>query len=248
MPAHSAFQAVCVGASGGPADKRSIVREIFPAAELLITDDATVALAGALAGQPGIITIAGTGSIAFGKNAEGVSARAGGWGYVFGDEGGAFDLVRQALRAALRHEEGWGSATLLREMFLRETAEPDINAVLHLFYTPEWPRARVATLAPLVDALARQGDSLAAEILRNAGQQLASIAGAVKDQLWESGRLVRLAYIGGAFSGAILLQSFITQAEQTGCDVVAPRFPPAGGALLEAWKLAGFSKLLISDF
>ena len=55
-----------------------------------------------------MICIAGTGSIAYGRNAARKFARVGGWGYIFGDEGGGFDLTRQALRAILRHEEGWG--------------------------------------------------------------------------------------------------------------------------------------------
>ena len=66
-----------------------------------------------------MICIAGTGSIAYGRNANRKFARVGGWGYIFGDEGGGFDLTRQALRAILRHEEGWGPDTVLRSMLLR---------------------------------------------------------------------------------------------------------------------------------
>jgi len=96
------FAAACMGFSGGPDDKEALAREVVRAERYLITHDAHIALVGATGGAPGIIVIAGTGSIAFGRNAAGKSARAGGWGYVFGDEGGAFDLVRQALRAVLR--------------------------------------------------------------------------------------------------------------------------------------------------
>jgi N-acetylglucosamine kinase-like BadF-type ATPase len=233
------FRAACVGMSGGPADKRAILAELLPADDLLITDDAAIALAGAMGGEPGVITIAGTGSIAFGRNGGGETARAGGWGYIFGDEGGAFDLVRQALRAALRQEEGWGSATMLTEMLLRETEQADVNAVLHLFYTPEWPRSRVAGLASLVDSLASEGDSIAEQILRHAGQHLAHLAGEVRQQLWPEGEVVKVAYIGGVFRSAILLGSFLRAAEYSGCDVVAPMLGPAAGALLEAYRLAG---------
>ena len=99
------FVAGCFGFSGGAEDKEPLIREMFTIDHLLVTHDALIALAGATAGHPGMIAIAGTGSIAFGRNAAGKTARAGGWGYVFGDEGGGFDLVRQALRAALRMEE-----------------------------------------------------------------------------------------------------------------------------------------------
>ena len=119
------FEAACFGMSGGPADKQAILAEILHADRLLVTTDAVIALAGATAGRPGIITIAGTGSIAFGRNAAGKWARAGGWGYIFGDEGGGFDITRQALRAALRYEEGWGPATALHGVLLAETGAAD---------------------------------------------------------------------------------------------------------------------------
>ena len=112
--AEAMFEAACLGLSGGPDDKEALVRDLVHAQKYSITNDAVIALVGATAGEPGVIAIAGTGSIAFGRNAEGRTARAGGWGYAFGDEGGAFDLVRQAVRAGLRQEEGWGTATALR--------------------------------------------------------------------------------------------------------------------------------------
>src|SRR5579872_7008891 len=71
------FEGACFGMSGGPADKQSILSEILRTNKLLVTDDALIALSGATGGGPGVITIAGTGSIAFGRNAAGKTARAG---------------------------------------------------------------------------------------------------------------------------------------------------------------------------
>lgn len=102
------FEAACLGFSGGATDKEAYSREFIRSKSFKITHDAEIALTGATAGDPGVIVIAGTGSIAFGKNANGTTKRAGGWGYAFGDEGGAFDVAKQALRAALAMEEGWG--------------------------------------------------------------------------------------------------------------------------------------------
>ena len=147
----------------------------------LITHDAHIALAGATGGEPGIIVIAGTGSMVFGRNAAGVTARAGGWGYVFGDEGGAFDLVRQALRAVLRNEEGWGPPTALREALLE--ARPGramAISCMHRLYTDEYPRDRVAGWAKLIDQAARAGDAVAGDILGSAAQALATMTAAVR--------------------------------------------------------------------
>src|SRR5688500_13852289 len=84
-PGSVRFASACLGFSGGPADKEALLRELIAADAMIVTHDALIALAGATAGEPGIITIAGTGSIAFGRNGQGKSVRAGGWGYVFGD-------------------------------------------------------------------------------------------------------------------------------------------------------------------
>src|SRR5262249_47105493 len=100
--------AACFGVSGGAEGKRGSLAESHRVNHVVVTNDAVIALTGATATGEGIITIAGTGSIAFGRNREGRTARAGGWGYIFGDEGSGFDIVRRAVRASLRMEEGWG--------------------------------------------------------------------------------------------------------------------------------------------
>jgi N-acetylglucosamine kinase-like BadF-type ATPase len=234
------FAAACFGMSGGPEDKQAILREILPADAVLVTDDAVIALAGATAGEPGMVTIAGTGSIAFGRNAAGGTARIGGWGYVFGDEGGGFDIARQALRAALRAEEGWGPATGLVPALLSATGSANANAVLHRFYTPEWPRSRVATLAALVDEVAMAGDAVAGDILHNAAQQLAVLTSAVRAQLWGLGEPARVAWTGGVFRSRMLLERYRYLVElEDGNQAGPPAYEPAAGALILAYRAGG---------
>jgi len=127
------FKAACFGMSGGPDDKAALLHELLETGHLTVTHDAAIALSGAMSGEPGIIVIAGTGSMAFGRNARGETVRAGGWGYLFGDEGGAFDIARQALRAILREQEGWGARTALTPALLEVTGASDANEVLHFF-------------------------------------------------------------------------------------------------------------------
>jgi N-acetylglucosamine kinase-like BadF-type ATPase len=234
------FAGACLGLSGGPADKEALVRELVAAEHCRVTTDAEIALLGAIEGEAGVIAIAGTGSIAYGQNAEGRTARAGGWGYAFGDEGGAFDLVRQALRAALRQEEGWGHATRLREVLLEATQASSMNELLHRFYTPEYPRARIASYAKLVDEAAREGDQTARDILHGAAQALATFVAAVRGQLFDRSGLARISYTGGVFSSEILRERFAMLVE---LDSVAPVHPPihgpAAGALIEAYRVGG---------
>ena len=233
------FASACLGFSGGPADKQSILNDILSSERTLVTHDGLIALSGATAGQPGLITIAGTGSFAFGRNAASETARAGGWGYIFGDEGGGFFFTRQALRAALRFEEGWGSPTVLRSMFLEATGTRDINDLSHRFYTTEFPRPRIAGFSKLVNEAATAGDEIALAILDDAAQKLALIAEAVRQQLFEAGEATLVAYVGGVFRSEILLGRFRTLLERGGNRVIAPVYGPAAGALLEAYRAAG---------
>ena len=238
-PASVGFEAACFGMSGGPEDKEAILARILRAKTLIVTTDAVIALSGATETGQGIIVIAGTGSIAFGRNTENRTARAGGWGYVFGDEGGGFDIVRHTLRAALRMEEGWGPPTALRQALLHATASRDANHALHRFYADDWPRARIAALAPLVEAAAAEGDAVALKILRNAAQELALLAAAVRSQLWNPGELVEVAHIGGAFRSPPLLERFRMLVElERGNHCGPPIRGPAEGALLEAYRAA----------
>ncbi len=234
------FTAACLGFSGGPEDKESILGELITTERMVVTHDALIALSGATAGQPGVIAIAGTGSIAFGRNSSGRTARAGGWGYLFGDEGSAFYIVRQALRAALRSEEGWGPPTALRATLLDGAGAGTVNELLHRLYTPEFPRPRIAGLATLVDEIAESGDVTARNILNEAAQQLAIIAAAVRGQLFQPAEPARASYIGGVFRSRILLERFRMLVEmEDGNQVAAPEYGPAAGALLEAYQAAG---------
>ena len=234
------FNSAMLGFSGGPTDKEPLVRELLEAGHLLVSHDALPALVGACAGEPGLIAIAGTGSIAFGRNAKGLTARAGGWGYIFGDEGGGFDIVRQALRAALRHEEGWGPHTSLREALMEETGAADADDLLHKFYTSEYPRSRVATFAKLVDREAIEGDEVACRILEGAARELASIASADRAQIFHPSEPARVSGVGGVFRSTIVTSTFKSLVEKEPGNVFAPpAFGPAAGALMEAYRQSG---------
>lgn len=239
-PATAAFARAFFGLSGGPEERRQILEELIRADAISITHDGLVALAGAHAGGPGIITIAGTGVISFGRNAAGSEARAGGWGYIYGDEGGGFDIVRQAVRASLRQEEGWGPPTGLRAKLLAATGEELANNLLHQLYGSAYPRDRVARLAPLVDEAANEGDPVAREILRGAAQALATVTAAVRRQLFTPGEAVPVAAIGGVYRSRLLFETFRTLVElEKGCQLRQPVYPPAVGALIEAYRAEG---------
>jgi N-acetylglucosamine kinase-like BadF-type ATPase len=237
------FEGVCCGMSGGPDDKREIVAEVLPANHLEVTTDAHTALLGATGGGPGVIVIAGTGSIALARGEDGRTARAGGWGYIFGDEGGAFDLVRRALRAGLRFEEGWGPPTALRQALLARVPEAaNLGELLHLFYTDAYPRSRVAAFAGLVEEAAEQGDRAAQDVLEQAGRELARLGIAARNQLFVLERRAAVSFTGGVFRSGRVRRMFESELRaHPGCELCEPLYGPDAGALLGAYLLCGVS-------
>ncbi|HEX5430402.1 MAG TPA: BadF/BadG/BcrA/BcrD ATPase family protein, partial [Bryobacteraceae bacterium] len=221
-----------------------LTRELVKADRYTITHDAWIALSGALAGEPGVIAIAGTGSIVFGRNREGRGARAGGWGYIFGDEGGAFDIVRKALRAVLRHEEGWGPPTALRDLLLDASGAKTANDLLHRFYTGEHTRERVAAMAPLADRAAALGDATAQDILKGAAQSIANLVAAARDQLFAPEETAIVSYTGGVFRSRALFERFRMLVELDANRIAPPVHGPAAGALIEAYRAAGATCVL----
>ncbi|MBI2686730.1 MAG: ATPase [Acidobacteria bacterium] len=236
-----AFRAACLGFSGGPEDKGAILREMLRVEELLVTTDAAIALAGACGGGAGIITIAGTGHISMGRGRNGRVARAGGWGYLFGDEGGGFWIAREAVRAAMRVHERWGVSTSLHGRLLQSTGFADANAMMHAMYTAEWPRKRLAALSRLVDEEAEGGDAEARDILERGASELITISAIVRGNLFAGNEAARLSPIGSVWKCRILRESFVerwTRANPLN-SFAPPAMGPAAGALLEAFRIAG---------
>src|SRR3990170_4420420 len=117
-------KAICLGIAGVDREDdhtviRGIMKRIGLKARILIVNDALVALEAGTPGQPGIVIISGTGSIAYGRNAAGEAARSGGWGHVLGDEGSGYWIGRAALRAVLRAADRRGPPTVLTRMLLK---------------------------------------------------------------------------------------------------------------------------------
>ena len=242
------FESAFFGMTGGAEDKIAVVRELISARRLEVSHDAITALIGATEGHPGIIVIAGTGSIAFGMNARGQTARAGGWGYVFGDEGSAFDLARRSLVAALRYEEGWGPATQLRDRIVAFSNAKDLNEALHKWYTLEFPRDRVASFSRHLDEAAHAGDRVAREILRSGAGELAQLVARVRHRIFRPREPVLVSYIGGVFKSKIVRDRFRKLVEQQGENHVRPPvLGPAAGALLAAYRNAGYTEIKLRN-
>ena len=148
-----------------------------------LVGDQVIALNGALSGEAGIALIAGTGSICFGKNGAGEYARSGGWGHLIDDEGSAYALGRDILRAVVRAADGRAPATALTELVAQRLGAPGVQPVIRFTYAPTTTKKEIAALAPLLDPALQQGDAAAQAIIAHAADELTQMAAAAMQPL-----------------------------------------------------------------
>jgi N-acetylglucosamine kinase-like BadF-type ATPase len=216
--------AICLGIAGvdRPADSqtiRSIMNRIGYKARALVVNDALVALQAGAGNQPGVVIVAGTGSIAYGRNRSAQAARAGGWGYLIGDEGGGFWIGRSALASVVRQFDGRGPTTQLTELVLRHMGLRSPTELIHEIYYRDLHRRAIAGLAALVHQAAKDGDAVAGQILTRAGTELASAAASVIARLEMRGEAFPTILAGGIFRG---VPSLVRDVE-TRLSEIAPR-------------------------
>src|SRR5438094_8999039 len=147
--------AICLGMAGVDREDeertvRAIMRRIGHKSRVLVVNDALIALVAGARDAPGIVIIAGTGSIVYGRNADGEAARAGGWGHIIGDEGSGYWIGREALAAVMRAADGRGPATQLTSDVLAHFGIPDTSQLPRIVYDREVPRMSVAAIGPIV--------------------------------------------------------------------------------------------------
>jgi N-acetylglucosamine kinase-like BadF-type ATPase len=200
---------VCVGLAGAARPEigelvKRIVSELVPG-KVTVVGDNVIALEAAFGDGPGVIVIAGTGSIAYGRNAEGQTARAGGWGFAISDEGSGHWIGRAAVAAAIgARDEDPGQNVPLIEILLKswrleaiEQLVPAANAT---------PPPDFAALFPSVLLLADAGDRIGRDVLSQAGAHLAALAGTLLRRLFPNLGAVPVAMSGGVFASSALVR------------------------------------------
>jgi glucosamine kinase len=246
------IERVCAGISGAGREEvaaivRNIIAEIIPG-EIEVVGDMPIALEAAFGAGPGVVVIAGTGSIAYGRDARGRTARAGGWGFGISDEGSAHWIGRTAVSALVRAideragdgldtQDAAGSLPLFR----------DVTAVWKLHSLDEFVRGAnanpdFAALFPAIVAAGDAGDDLARRVLTQAGKELAELAGVVIRRLFgKDNARIPLAMAGGVFRHSPLVrQVFCDEVRRPDLRVVpgSQTVEPVVGALQMARRSA----------
>jgi N-acetylglucosamine kinase-like BadF-type ATPase len=239
--------AICLGIAGVDRENdertvRAIMRRIGYKSRVLVVNDALIALVAGAEDSPGIVIIAGTGSIVYGRNANFDAARAGGWGHIIGDEGSGYWIGREALAAIMRAADGRGPATKLAEDVLAHFGIDDTSGLPRIVYDRELPRVSVAALGPIVQAASQRGDAVATRILERAADELVLAAGSVAAKLEMRGDVFPFVLAGGVFRVVPWLAEELSRRlleVAPRCEVRPLEQEPAAGAVWLALSEAG---------
>jgi N-acetylglucosamine kinase-like BadF-type ATPase len=178
--------------------------------QIIITHDALPILAAGTSHVAGVALICGTGSLAFGRTPDGRTARAGGMGYLFSDEGSGYDIAREGLRAVALSLDDRGPRTLLVERFLTALGSASSAELVRDVYRRAEDRQWMASLAQIVLAAAADGDEVADQLVHAAARKLAGLIEAVSDRLGEPPREL-------AFGGGLIVHSELLRARVLSC-------------------------------
>ncbi len=236
-------EVLCAGVAGAgrlPEQEklRSALEQRGLARTIRVVTDGRAALEGAHCGEPGVVCIAGTGSIVIGRNAEGLEARAGGWGPILGDEGSAHGLVMEGIRSALRAVDGSGPETSLQADLLLALGMGDWQEIIKAIYGGDFTRDRIAEACPVVFTAARNNDDVAIHVVQTGLSALGAQIGAVARRLKLASPVV-VACTGGVFEQPDLLEeSLVAGAGDMELEFIEPQFEARFGALLLAMAAA----------
>lgn len=207
-----------------------------------VDHDIRIALAGGLAGRPGIALIVGTGSSCYGRMEDGRTCQTGGWGSLVADEGSGYDLGRRAIVAAVRMSDGRQPMSALRDRVFGWLKVRDVSQVLERLYEQGIERNEIAAFAPEVVRLAEEGDPAAAAIVESGATELADMVAANHRQLPTSAT-PEVVITGGLGTAPTCYRTLLRVAITTrvaGARVLEQaEFEPVEGAALLALSQAG---------
>lgn len=229
---------LCVGAAGisNPKVGEILGEELAQAGfagQWKLCGDQEIALRGAMDG-PGVVIISGTGSICFGKNAAGQTARSGGFGHLIDDGGSGYALGRDVLACAVRSVDGRIQAPeLLQAVCDRLGSGPE--EIVPFVYSPKTDKAAIARFSDVALDLAERGDEASLEILRRGAGELSELVRAVQVRLNMPG--CRIAMLGGLLTEENAYRRVVAEELSRLGTVTDAAHSALWGAAQMAWEL-----------
>jgi uncharacterized phosphosugar-binding protein/N-acetylglucosamine kinase-like BadF-type ATPase len=225
---------------------KTFAGEIFLPEKIEMQSDVYMALMGMTLGKPGIMVVSGTGSMAIAIDQEGELHVLGGWGYLLHDEGSAYHIAIEGIKAGIRSFEGMGDKTILEKRVINFFNVKDHRELIDIFYNPPMQNSKVAKFAKEVEKCANEGDSAAASIVNNAVNVLVKYACNLMEIL-HTGTYNTNDCIIGMYGGVFQNSPYITNSFIQGVHDIYPNakigFPglaPEVGAVLYGMKKRGY--------
>jgi len=205
-----------------------------------ITSDGEIAVLGAYAGEPGIVVIAGTGSIIYGLKENGDTVRVGGWGPILGDEGSGFWIGLKALQAIIKTEEGRCTNTSLSNILMNSFNINNLKELVSFVYQDKLPREKIASLAPLVIEAMANGDQVAKQIIETGCDELILMIKVIAKKL--NYQKKEIAVTGGLFNNSLFYDLFSYKLKKVGSyKAIKPLYPAVYGAIFYGALKAGLN-------
>lgn len=192
--------------------------------EFKLYSDAYAAMLGALAGEDGILMIAGTGSIALAKVGD-ETFRCGGFGYRYGDEGSAYSIGKALISRALKEADGRLDKSIVSDL----VADYFDNIGINIIATSDFSRDKIAGLAAAASKYVENSESVR-DIFLAAAKEISLHIKAIGKN-FESGKRIRLSYIGGVFKSEYIIKCI--KEMNPDIELVAPIYPPEKGSILQ---------------
>ncbi len=246
-------QAICLGLAGvGRPEDIEVVESLLQqlknskflpitwalqTSNIVICNDALIALVGGIGHPVGIVVAAGTGSIVFGRNHQGDTKRVGGWGHILGDEGSAYKIAVAGMQAALKAYDGRDLPTSLGERLQQHLNLVNIEDLIEVIYRRGWGVKEIAALAPIVNIAAAAGDQVANNIIDEAVTELIKATSTVIDSIFSSISFFEIVTTGSVWQGKSKMHEKFAASIMNlfpSAKVIFPRYEPAYGAGLLA--------------
>lgn len=223
-------------------EMQHVISSIMPVdVKVSIDNDGITALYSGTLGKPGIVQIAGTGSITLGLNNQGERGRVGGWGYLIGEKGSGFALGRDGLQAAFLAHDKVKEATELNQLMLNHFQVKSLPDVIPLVYQAKNVKELMASLSKLVMEAADNRDSVAIKIIKKNGLQMGVSIACLIEKLYtrrEQTKSIPIVLTGGLFNRLDLFKANIEEEivnnNHINAKIVIPQMLPVGGAIIAA--------------
>lgn len=223
-------------AGAGNPDNQLILKELITTllpshVSVIVDTDALIALYSGTLGKPGIVHIAGTGSISYGLNHHGKRARVGGWGYLIGDHGSGFAIGKAALAHVFSAYDGLEEPTTLTEAMITFFEVETVPDLIPIIYQSTNSRETIASICKKVINEAVNGDLVAQSILKNSAEDMANSISGLAKKLFQPDDDILIVLAGSLFKSP---KWFLPAIKNDHSEIIIPKVPPVAGALIGA--------------